>query len=71
MTGSPSNYDNAYFEVKSVKIYGSGPGAFSNVILANAGIHHSKAETNWIGVTVLAASLLFTVAMQFNVVSLW
>ncbi|KAL5519765.1 hypothetical protein ACEPAG_1425 [Sanghuangporus baumii] len=71
VTGPPSNYDNAYFEVRSVKIYGSGPGVFSNVILANAGIHYSKAETNWIGLTVLAASLLFTVGMQFNVLSLW
>ncbi|EJC98440.1 uncharacterized protein FOMMEDRAFT_96314 [Fomitiporia mediterranea MF3/22] len=71
VAGHPSNFDNAYFEVKSVKVYGSGPMAFSNVILANDAHVQNSAHNTWTGLTVLIASVVFAILMQFDGLSLW
>ena len=73
VTGPPSNYDNAYFEIKSIKIFGSG----ENTVI-RAATPASSAKVNypftWIGSTIFTLSMLATVLMQtgsLRVLTIW
>lgn len=60
VTGPSSNYDNAYFEVRSVKIYGSGPITASNVIKANGSqsLKMGRKKSEWGVLLVLGLCIL-------------
>ena len=58
VAGSPSNFDNAYFEVKSVKIFGSGPVGIDTVIQASAATPRMS-SSGWAGF----ASMTVTVVL--------
>lgn len=58
--GSPSNYDNAYFEVASVKVFGSGQ---DTTILMSDGPRQSYSTSFWM--TALIA-LVATAAVELS-----
>ncbi|KAI5123088.1 hypothetical protein M0805_001444 [Coniferiporia weirii] len=62
VTGSPSNYDDAYFEVRSVKIYGSGPLPMSNVIQASAAPRRVN-PSGWVGAAAVSGSFILAAVM--------
>jgi len=56
--GSPSNYDNAYFEVQSVRVFGTSPGVVSQI--SNGASHGGF--TGVLGLTGLTAILVLFIA---------
>ncbi|KAI0298071.1 glycoside hydrolase family 16 protein [Multifurca ochricompacta] len=59
--GSPSNYDNAYFEVRSVRIFGTSPSV--DITPGSSGASQDTTSVLWLGLTGLSATLLFLLAL--------
>ncbi|KAH8104939.1 concanavalin A-like lectin/glucanase domain-containing protein [Phellopilus nigrolimitatus] len=66
VTGPPSNFDNAYFEVKSVKIFGSGTNPMSSVIKASAAPRRANL-LGWAGLTSIGVSVILAAAMHAGI----
>ena len=56
VAGSPSNFDNAYFEVRSVKVFGSGAEGIDSVIQASAAVPHASFSLSSLAVALTAAA---------------
>ena len=65
--GSPSNYDNAYFEVQSVRVYESGA---NDVIIASSATR--QRATDWSALIIaFGSAVLTTVVLQLGLSNAW
>lgn len=65
--GSPSNFDNAYFEVQSVKVYESGA---NDIILASSSPRQQA--TSWTTLTMaFASTAVLALVFQVSFSTLW
>lgn len=65
--GSPSNFDNAYFEVQSVKIYESGA---NDIILASSSLRQQSAP--WTALTMaFGSTVLVAAVLQISFSAFW